>query len=158
MRIDKNGEPFFTDFTGRLPNPPYQLHLDLIKNLGEIMYYGAQGEMIEPEFADNYGVVAIFKSPTAEQFNLPIKVPDKFKKSIKVMNLAIESGEYVALNINKIDECGAVTGIGKTIWEARDNCEKIAQEVKADGLVIDVPSKEDIEYKIEEMKEYKIQF
>ena len=133
MRIDKNGEPFFTDFTGRLPNPPYQLHLDLIKNLGEIMYYGAQGEMIEPEFADNYGVVAIFKSPTAEQFNLPIKVPDKFKKSIKVMNLAIESGEYVALNINKIDECGGVTELGKQYGKHGIIVKRLRKKLKQTG-------------------------
>jgi hypothetical protein len=158
MRVDKNGEPFFTDFTGRFPNPPYQLHLDLVKNLGEIMYYGAQGEMIEPEYEANYGVVAIFRSPTAEVFNLPIKVPDEVKQSVKVMNLAIVDGEYVALNINKIDECGAVTGTGKTIQEARNNCEKNSKDVKADGLIIDVPSKEDIENKIKKMKEYGVKF
>jgi hypothetical protein len=158
MRIDKNGEPFFTDFTGRFPNPPYQVHLDLIKNLGEIMYYGAQGKLIEPIYENNYGVVAIFKSPTVEHFNLPIKVPDKIKKFVKVMNLAVVNEEYVSLNINKIDECGAVTGIGKTIWEARDICEINARGVKADGLIIDVPSKEDIENKMKELKQYGIIF
>ena len=78
--------------------------------------------------------------------------------SVKVMNLAIVDGEYVALNINKIDKCGAVTGTGKTIQEARDNCEKNAKEVKADGLIIDVPSKEDIENKIKELKQFGINF
>ncbi|MGD1007933.1 MAG: hypothetical protein ABR980_11965 [Ignavibacteriaceae bacterium] len=158
MRIGKNKEPHFMDFTARFPNPPYQLHLEMTKNLGEIMYYGAQGEMIEPKYEDIYGVVAIFRSPTAEAFNLPIKVPDKVKKFVKVMNLAIVEEEYVAVNINKFDECGAVVGTGGTLWEARNKCEENAKDVKADGLVIDVPSKEDIENKLKELKQFGIQF
>ena len=158
MRIDKNGEPFFTDFTGRFPNPPYQLHLKMVKNLGEIMYYGSQGIMIEPEYEAKFGVVAIFRSPTAEGFNLPIKVPEKIQEWVMPMNLAMIDGEMVSVNLNKIDECGAVVGIGDSLWEARDHCEENAEEVKADGLEIDVPTKEDIEKKLEELKEYKIDF
>jgi hypothetical protein len=88
------------------------------------MYFGAQGELIQPEYEDNFGVVAIFRSLTSEKFNLPLTVPDKIKQSVKVMNLAISGREYVAFNINKIDECGAVIGTGKTIQEAWDKCKR----------------------------------
>jgi hypothetical protein len=158
IRVAQSCSPFFIDFTARFPNPPYQLHLAMIKNLGEIMYYGARGELIEPVYEDKYGVVAVFKSPTAEDYNLPIKVPDKVKKFVKVMNLAVVDGEYLAVNINKFDECGAVVGTGSTLWDARDNCEENAKDVKADGLIIDVPSKEDIENKLKELKQYGIIF
>jgi hypothetical protein len=158
MRVDKNKEPFFTDATLRMPNPPYQLHLALVENLGEIMYHGAMGKMIEPEYIAKYGVIATFKSPTAEGFNLPIKVSDKAKPFTHVMNLAIVDGEYFAVNVNDIDECGSVCGIGDTIWEARDNCENNASEVKADSLVIDVPSEEDIKKSISELQKYGVIF
>ena len=158
MRIEKNGDPFFTDFTARLPNPPYQLHLDMIANLGEIMYFGSQGIMKEPRYLAKYGVVAIFKSETVEKFNLPIKIDDKVKDSVKIMNLAMVNGESVALSINRFDECGAVTGIGNTLEEARKNCEKNAEGVKADGLVIDVPTEEDLRKKIQELREFRIPF
>jgi hypothetical protein len=158
IRIDKNGTPFFTDFTARLPNPPFQLHLDMIKNLGEIMYWGAQSRLIEPVYDHTYGVTAIFGSPTAAHYNLPIKVPDNVRDAVKVMNLAIVDGEYIAVNINNFDECGAVTGIGYTLREARDNCEKNSKEIKADGLIISVPTEEDIQNKIKELKNFGLDF
>lgn len=155
--VRRNGIPCWSG-NCRFPNPPYQLHLALVKNLGEIMYYGAQGKMIEPEYEAKYGVVAIFGSETAEEFNLPIKVPDKIKKYVMVMNLAMLDDEYVAMNINKISECGAVVGIGDTIWEARDHCEANSKLIEADGLTIEMPSEQDIRDRIKELKEYGINF
>lgn len=58
VRITKEGESFFIDPTCRFGSPPSQGEMLLIKNWGEIIWHGANGELVEPETEDEFVVQA----------------------------------------------------------------------------------------------------
>ena len=58
VRITKDGESYFIDPTCRFGSPPSQGECCLIKNLGEIIYHGAMGELVEPDTEDEFVVQA----------------------------------------------------------------------------------------------------
>jgi hypothetical protein len=158
MRIDKTGEPFLTDMTMRMPCPPYQLHLEMIDNLGEIMYYGSQGAMMQPKYNSRYGAVAIMKSDFAEENWMAVKIPEKSKRWVKLMNWCKIEGVDYALPINGFSEFGAVIGTGNTMREAKENCIKNAEGIEGDSLIIELNELDSAEEQISKMKEYKINF
>ena len=58
VRVTPEGESFFIDPTCRFGSPPSQGECLLIKNLAEIIYRGALGELVEPETEDEFLVQA----------------------------------------------------------------------------------------------------
>jgi hypothetical protein len=58
VRITEDGRSFFIDPTCRFGSPPSQGECLLIKNLGEIIWRGANGELVEPETEDEFVVQA----------------------------------------------------------------------------------------------------
>jgi hypothetical protein len=156
IRIDKE-HSYLTDFTGRMPNPPYQLHLEMIDNLGEIFYYGSQGVMKEPIYNSKYGAVAIIKSGFAEDNWLAIDIPKDKRKWAKMMCSCIIDDEVYCAPINHFDECGAVIGIGNTLMEAIDNCKDNAEDIKGDSVEIETTSLDEALKTLEDMeKDYGI--
>ena len=84
VRIDKKKNPFLIDMTTRAGNPPYQLYLEMIDNLVEVMYEGAKGNIIEPIFNSKYGAIAIIESEFAESNWIPIQIEDDSKRWTKI--------------------------------------------------------------------------
>jgi hypothetical protein len=58
VRITAEGESYFIDPTCRFGSPPSQGECLLIKNLPEIIYRGAMGDLVEPETEDDFVVQA----------------------------------------------------------------------------------------------------
>jgi hypothetical protein len=46
---EKNGDPFLIDVTARLASPAGEVYCELFENLGEIIWEGAGGVLVEPE-------------------------------------------------------------------------------------------------------------
>ncbi len=80
------------DQTMRLPNPPYQLHLEMLSNLGEIIYYGAQGKVIVPKIKAKYGAVAGIGNTPEEAIESCKKHADKVK------------GDSVEIDVNAAED------------------------------------------------------
>lgn len=59
VRITDDGQSYFIDPTCRAPSPPSQIMCEMIGNLGEVVWRGAQGELVEPDVAAKFGVQAI---------------------------------------------------------------------------------------------------
>lgn len=59
IRITKARESFFIDPTCRAGSPPHQVMTEMIGNYAEVIWGGANGEMVEPYPAANFGAQAM---------------------------------------------------------------------------------------------------
>lgn len=77
--IEARGE-YFTDPTMRFPSPPHQLFMEMTHNFSEIIWHGANGELVEPEISKPCGVQALVCSDRDKDewamMDLPKKVSD----------------------------------------------------------------------------------
>lgn len=68
----------------RAGSPPFELQLNMLKNLPEMLWYGAEGKMIDPEFDSKYGFELIVHSDWADHNPLLLEFPDKYSDQIKL--------------------------------------------------------------------------
>ncbi len=131
---------YLLDFTARNGNPPFQLYMSMIDNLGEILWYGAQGQVVEPKLKALWGAVAIINSDFASHNQTPIQVTDEAKPFTFLMNKCIYEDMAYVIPKQGLSEIGAVVGLGRTLDEAIEHCKKNADGIQGYQLEIDIAS------------------
>lgn len=138
VRITKDLTPFMIDATMRLGSPPGELEMHMFKNFSDIVWYGANGVMVEPEERGAFGAQAIISSAWADGNIQPITFPKEFRNNIKLRNAIKMDGQYYILPQRvAAAEIGSIVAYGDTLEEAVDAVEEIAKEVS--GYQIKVP-------------------
>ena len=119
-RITEEGETFFIDPTCRFPSPPSQCMCEMIGNLGEIIWQGANGVLVEPEQKFKFGAQAIFKVDRDEWgvFEIPTELDPWVKISF---SCKVDGRICVPPDPMGVEEIGWVVGCGDTIEEAIAN-------------------------------------
>src|SRR6185369_17501955 len=84
VRIAEDGTPYILDPTTRAGSPPIETMTVTIANWPEIVYAGANGELVEPHFVAKYGCQIILKSLWVLENFLAVKVPDEFFPFLKI--------------------------------------------------------------------------
>lgn len=138
IRVTKN-EAYLIDPCCRCGSPPSELYQVMIENLGEVLWEGAAGIVVEPEFRAKHGAMVLLNSEWAALDNWQhVAFPDKYRQNVKLHNLTVIAGEhYVIPFVDKRAQIGAVVATGDTADEAIAQCERIADEVK--GHMIEKP-------------------
>lgn len=137
IRIAKEGA-FLIDPCQRCGSPPSELYQNLIENLGEVMWHGADGIVVEPEFAGKWGAQVILLSDWADKNWQQVSFPKELRDNVKLRNFTIIDGEfYVIPQQSTYPEIGAVVATGNTAKEAIENCRAIAKDV--DGYSVEKP-------------------
>lgn len=134
VRITEDGKGYFIDPTCRAASPVSQVQCDLIGNLGEIVWNGANGKCINPEPTARFGVQAIFKV-CRENWEV-IDVPPEIEQHVKVSFSCLIDGKIcVPPDPNGVEEIGWLTATGNSIKESIDNLKEY-QEQMPDGLCV----------------------
>lgn len=121
---------YFNDPTTRLSFPPGQAVEEMLENLAEILWFGAQGELVEPQCRWKFGIQCqIYSDFPGWQ---PYQIDPKVERWVKVV-YACSDGEQVyavpdLITIGEPDPViGSVIGVGNTVEEAikhvKKNCE-----------------------------------
>jgi len=138
IRETKDGRAYLIDPCQRAGSPPSELYQNLIGNLGEVIWYGAQGLMIEPEYTDKWGAEVLLISEWADTHWQHVKFPEEFADNIKLRNFCVIDGETFVIPQNAgAPEIGAVVATGPTAAAAIKECKRIAEMV--DGYSIEKP-------------------
>lgn len=138
IRATRDGKAYLIDPCARFGSPPNEACQLQIKNLAEIMYEGAAGIVIEPEFASRYAAELLLRSEWAMHNWLPLRIPPAIRQNVKIRNLAMIDGEPFYVPLASQGACsviGAVAALGDTADQAIENCRKIASQVE--GYEID---------------------
>jgi hypothetical protein len=83
VRVTDQGEAIFNDPTIRFGSPPSQLQTAIITNLAEVIYWGAHGELVEPEWNDPVGGQALITSDREKDEWLSFQMPDELRPFVK---------------------------------------------------------------------------
>ena len=153
LRITEDLKDYCIDATCRAPSPPSELWQELFTNLPEIMWYGAEGIVVEPIPAAKWGVEVILKSPWAKEHTLPIDFDEKYARQIKLYNPAIVDGRrYVVCQDEDKAEVGAVVGWGDTLEAALEHCREAGESIKAYGVSFKMGGADEASEQIEQLE------
>lgn len=159
LRIAKDGTPYYLDATCRSPSPPSETYQELIGNWGEIVWAGAQGEMVRPQPVAKYGVQAMIKSAWANKDFTACFVKPSAKPWVKLMNACQIDDTIHVVPINEdLIEIGSVVGIGDSLDEAIRQCQKHAKGFEGYQAEVSLDALDDAKTQIQAMKKYKMDF
>jgi hypothetical protein len=129
---------FMTDFTARMPCPPGSIYLNIFKNLGEIMWAGANGEMATVFPVKQFGVELLIESQWACNHFLPIYYPDKIADQVKLKKYMVNDGICTVIPQPGCgtSDVGSVCGLGDTLEAACKSACDAAALVEGAEVVI----------------------
>jgi len=138
VRVDKN-KFYPLDFTARLGVPPNEILQRNCINLGEIIFHGAQGDLVEPIYEKEYAVQLFIDYGNDVDQWIPIKYPEKYHRNIKPYNYTFRDDIcWIIPSPDKHENtvC-AVVGLGDTLESAIDECIKICGTIEGENIDYD---------------------
>ena len=153
VRIGADHVPYLIDATARAGSPPSELYSEFYLNLGEIIYEGAQGKMVEPKPIAKYGAQVILDSAWADKNWLPIDFPQEYRRWVKLREHVKINGQYYSSPQGiGLTQVGAVIGIGDSMKAAFEMAKTIADDVKGYSVSIPLEAFEEAEAEIAKAK------
>lgn len=133
----KDGVPWFIDPTARMPGQTGEQLLESCANLGEVIWHGANGELVEPEW--NFTVAAEatlhYKSECEDAWKV-LTVPEECERWVKLYQFCMVDGKY-HFPPGKNDEVGVVVGGADSVEDAIDNLKENFEPLKDEPVSID---------------------
>jgi len=138
IRSTESGHDYLIDPCCRSGSPPGELYQLIVENLADIIWYGADGVLVDPEFAGKWGAELILTSESAADSWVKVSFPKEHEENVKLRYYTEKDGKkYVIPQGNKMTFLGAVVGYGDTAQEAIGKVTEIAKTVEA----LDIQSK-----------------
>lgn len=115
----------------RCPNPGIGAEMEMIANLGEIIYQGAQGKLVQPVFDYEFGCqAAIVRDGDAELWT-QFQIPEGVRRWVKLMeNCMVDGFEQNIPRPPHGSKIGWVVGVGHTIEEMAEHLTQNAKALK----------------------------
>lgn len=118
--------PYFIDPTARMPGQTGEHQLETCENLANILWYGANGVVVEPAFNWEFAAEATLHYD-AESQNLAIaqewktlRIPESVAQWVKLGHYC-KIDELYHMVPSKTGECGVVLGVGDSVQESIDH-------------------------------------
>lgn len=139
QRITDEKVSYEIDFTARFPAPPGELLIEIISNISEIIWFGAGGIMIQPEFEAEYGIEIMINSESAPNRWQAVYYPEEIDRWIKLRHKTVIKGvKCVIPKYRDFSNIGALVAIGGSIEECIDKAKKYADMIKGDGVDVKI--------------------
>lgn len=140
-------------------SPPFELQLNLIGNLAEIMWEGAYGKLAEPKFAGRYGAQFIIESKWSINNPLLVEFPAKYREKIK-FRYATMFGKELWIMPQKSDTPGFASIV--TTGDSLDACfaeaQEISEQVKGIGVECQIGSVDGLKKNLEQFEQWGVKF
>lgn len=137
IRVGKDKIPYMTDACQRLGSPPNELYQEMLTNISEIIWEGAGGVLIEPEFCCEYGIEVMIHSDWSDKHWQSIYIEPEVRKWVKLRNLTkINDTYYIVPQEPGLPEIGAVVAIGNSVEECIKKVKSYAEKVT--GYRVDI--------------------
>ena len=160
VRITKDRKGYLIDPCMRNGNPPFQSEMEIISNLPEIAWAGANGELVQPKIKARYCAQVTMSSEFASKSEVAFEFPESIRKFVKIKNVAKSEGVYYYIpnKDSKIESIGSIIGLGNTLDEAIEQCKKNVEQVKAFRLEVDTHALDDGKAETDKSKDFGISF
>ncbi len=135
IRITKDHTPYVIDPCCRCGAPPHELMLEIVNNWADIIWEGAGGTIVEPQFNAKWGAELLLISEWADENWLPLKFPAAIRDRVKLRYLTrIDGAYYCVPQASHHPEIGAVVGLGDTMEDAIKDARQLAEKIKGFSL------------------------
>lgn len=147
VRTTKDNKHFAIDPCCRLASPPSEIYQELYSNLGQIIWEGAQGKLIDPIPKAKFGVEVLINSEWYLESHQAISFPEHLRPWIKLRYPIKIDGRYYCMNEGHCPGAGAIIAIGSNFEECKSKVEEIAPQIEGQGIEVNL---ETIDEAIEE--------
>jgi hypothetical protein len=152
VRIDKKGNGYTIDWTTRIPSPAGGIVLSLIDNWPEIVWEGADGNLVEPEFKHRYGIELVFGDHEAADSETRVEFDEKYRDNVKLYcHYRVNKKDYVA-PATGWDTVGTIVYIGDSVKECEEGLRKVVKEIGTFARDLDLNVLGEIEKELEAIK------
>lgn len=152
----KDGVPYFIDPTMRMPGQSGEQLLETCTNLADIIWYGSNGVMVEPDFKYKFSAAATMHYTAGGEW-MVLKVPEKVKKWIKLYHYCKRDDIY-HFPPNDSGELGVVLGMSNTIEGAIEKLKEHLEEMKGEPIECKLEGFVELLKDIEDAEEHGIEF
>jgi hypothetical protein len=151
IRSTEDGHDYLIDPCCRSGSPPGELYQMIVENIGEVIWYGAEGVLVEPEFAGKWGAELIILSDALAESWVKVSYPKEYEENVKLRYYTEHEGDkYVIPQANKMPFLGAVVAYGETAKEAIAKVTEITKTI----IAFDIRSQpEALETALDDLKE-----
>ena len=131
-------DEFCIDASCRHASPAGEVLASNMTNLDEVIWEGAEGRLVNPEFESKYGAQIILSSEWAREHWQVVEFPEEIRKWVKLYNhCRIDDGtglhDYVVPqfipHFDQMKEIGSVVALADDPQEAVDLCKERAEQV-----------------------------
>lgn len=133
----KDDVPYFIDPTARMAGQTMEHLLETCSNLADVIYSGAQGELIVPEFTHPFAAEATIHYTADNEGWKTLRLPDGVERWIKLYRYCCIDGVY-QFPPHKSDELGVVVGNGDTIEKAVEALKDHFGELEGEPVSIEL--------------------
>lgn len=160
-RITEDETSYMIDLAARFPWPPSGTEMENIVNLGEIMWHGSQGILVQPKFRYTYGVELNLSSPWLAQEWLAVEFPESIRDNVK-LHSAVKVGDQYWVRPQKgngeTGYVGSVVALGNDFKRTCKFCVELASQVEGTRLEFDANDILKAEKTVREGEEHGIDF
>jgi predicted RNase H-like HicB family nuclease len=126
-------DEFFIDITPRHAGQTQEHLQETCTNWAEVIWAGAHGALLEPEFASKFAAEATLHYTGCDEDWKVLRIDDKAKKWFRLTGYC-QDGDMYHFPPGKNDEVGVVIGNGDTIEEAIDNLKEHLELAKEEPI------------------------
>lgn len=136
IRVTESGEFYFLDPTMRLPSPAGESQLANEKNTGEIYWEGAAGNLVQPQYRNEFAVQVVMHHEEDMGEWRPLTIPKQYRRNVFLKYACKNDEEYWITPQCHDDIVGWVVGLGDTIEDAIDEAKEVAEALEGQSLKI----------------------
>lgn len=139
MRVDKKGIGYMVDACCRLPSPVSECYYELLDNFSDIVWQGADGILVEPEFSAEYVMTLCIESAWAEHHWQAVYFKPEYRRWIKLRNYCKIDGTYYAVPVpDGSTTIGVVIAVGSSLEDCTKKVNEYADAIKGYGIKIEI--------------------
>jgi len=156
-RVGKRGL-WLADPCCRFGSPVSELELNMITNLPEIMWEGANGTLVEPIYKAKYGCEVLIKSQWASEKPMLIEFPEEYRDQIKLRYAAQFEDETWILPQNSGEEVGAIVACGASLEDCMKEVNEIGKQIKGTQLEVTTGSMDVLKNDLKDLASWGVEF
>jgi hypothetical protein len=153
----KGDKTYFIDPTMRMPGQTGEQLLETCSNLAEVIWKGANGELVTPKFEYKFAVEATLHYTDNNDIWRTIRVPAKVEKWMKLYHYCIVDGVY-QFPTSKNDELGVMLGVGNTIEKAIEHLKKNMEALKDEPVCAEIRGMADLLEEVKKAEKHGMKF
>jgi hypothetical protein len=148
IKVGPNKKGYLIDPCVRAPMPvPSAIHIEIWKNISEIIWNVAVGEIIKPIPIAKYGAGICFDSSWAKNHWTLVDFPKEMRQWVKLrMAFKTKEGKYYA--VPGFESLGSVIGLGNTAQEAVNAVKDHIKDLKVKEVSYTISGLEEIITKV----------